>query len=146
MKDILLKLTGKTVKSRGVLDDVQLVTEGKLRLQGGAILLSYEESEISGMEGCTTNVTIEKDRVSVRRSGDAVSQDSVMTFTKGRRQHALYETPYGMFPMELNTYDIKGPTLQEDGSHVVRIDYDISIRGLADARKVLDIEYRDKNG
>ena len=145
MKDILLKLTGKTVKSRGTLDDVQLVTEGKLRLQGGAIMLSYEESEISGFAGCTTNVTIEKDRVSVRRSGDAVPLDAVMTFTKGKRHHALYETPYGTLPMELRTYDIKGPTLQEDGSHVVSIDYDISIKGLADARKILDIEYRDRN-
>ena len=45
MKDILLKLKGKTVKSRGVLDDIELVTEGKLRLQGGAIMLSYEESD-----------------------------------------------------------------------------------------------------
>ncbi len=145
MKDILLKLTGKTVKSRGTLEDVQLVTEGTLRLQGGAILLSYEESEISGFEGCTTNLTIEKDRVSVRRSGDAVPLDSVMTFTKGRRQQTLYETPFGPLPMELRTYDITGPTLQEDGSHVVSIDYDISIKGIADARKILDIEYRDRN-
>ena len=145
MKDILLKLKGKTVKSRGVLDDIELVTEGKLRLQGGAIMLSYEESEISGFAGCTTNVTIEKDRVSVRRSGDMLPGDNVMTFTKGKRAHALYETPYGMLPMELRTYDIKGPTLQDDGSHVVSIDYDISIQGLADSRKILDIEYRDKN-
>ncbi len=145
MKDILLKLTGKTVKSRGTLDDVQLVTEGKLRLQGGAIMLSYEESEISGFDGCTTNVTIEKDRVSVRRSGESVPMDAALTFSKGKRQHALYETPFGPLPMELRTYDIKGPTLQADGSHVVSIDYDISIRGMVDARKILDIEYRDRN-
>ena len=145
MKDILLKLTGKTVKSRGVLDDVELVTEGTLRMQGSSILLSYEESEISGLAGCTTNVEIEKDRVCVRRSGDNVPADSVMTFKKGKRQHALYETPFGTLPMELCTYDIQGPTLQEDGSHVVSIDYDISIRGLADSRKILAIEYRDRN-
>ncbi|MBR4150219.1 MAG: DUF1934 domain-containing protein, partial [Firmicutes bacterium] len=55
MKDIILKIKDN--------DGIEFVTEGKLFTRGSTTLIQYEESELSGLEGCTTSLTITPNRV-----------------------------------------------------------------------------------
>ena len=62
MKDIMLKITGKTITQQNDKeqheDVVELTTEGKLFRRGQTTYVSYMESEISGLEGCKTSLVI----------------------------------------------------------------------------------------
>ena len=53
---------------------VCVVTDGTMRFEGDTIFLSYEESEVTGMEGTTTTFEVRGGRVSLTRAGKVNSQ------------------------------------------------------------------------
>ena len=140
MKDIMLKITGKTADKD---DGIEFVTEGKLFSRGALYMIQYPESELSGLEGCTTSLTVGKDKIRLRRTGEPLAVDTVMEFEKGKRFQGYYETPYGPLGMEILTNSIIRE-ISEEGSGRLSIDYSVSLKGLSDARKVLDIELTPK--
>ena len=77
---------------------MELYTEGMLTHDGGKYIIEYDESEISGMENTRTSLTVEGDRVQLRRTG-AVETEFV--FLKSRVFEAAYETPFGMMQMSV---------------------------------------------
>ena len=136
MKDIILKIKDN--------DGIEFVTEGRLYSRGSTRLIQYDETELSGMEGCTTSLTITPKRVRMKRTGHLSNDVTEMIFEKGRRMHGLYATPYGNVGMEILTNSISGLDAPSDYPGKLSIDYSISLKGLYDARKRLDIEYKGK--
>ena len=107
MKNILLRIVGSQGVGEKDGDKIEFVTEGcYTRKEDGSILLSYEETELSGMEGCTTHLEVAGGRVRMSRSGEPVPVDTVMEFEKGKRYNGLYETAYGAIDMEILTNDV----------------------------------------
>lgn len=147
MKDIILKITGKTISSlpkdaaQTGDDPIEFVTEGKMAINGDKRLISYEETPLSGMPGCVTWLTIEPGKMRLQRSGD-MADDTVMEFEQGKRYNGLYETPYGSIDMEILTNSVEYTEDRYEGK--CSINYAISLRGLMEARKVLDIEIRSR--
>ena len=138
MKDIILRIKDN--------DGVEFTTEGRFYSKGNTTLIQYEESEISGMEGCTTSLTITPSRVRMKRSGENLQDNTEMIFEKGKRLHGIYSTPYGSVPMEVLTNSISGLNMPSDERDRLSIDYSISLKGLFDANKTLDIEILSKDG
>jgi len=139
MKDVLLKITGKQyIEGGDDSDPIEFVTEGRLYEQDGTTFLEYDETELSGMEGCTTRVAASPDRVSMTRSGETIAIDTTMDFEPGKRMKGLYQTDFGPIEMELLTYSIVN-TLSLSGG-AVSIDYHVSLKGLGDLRNLLEIE------
>ena len=138
MKDIILKIKDN--------DGIEFTTEGRYWSKGNTTLIQYEETALSGMEGCTTSLTITPKRVRMKRSGEDLQDHTEMIFEKGRRMHGLYATPYGNIAMEVLTNDISGLNLPSDERDRLSIDYSISLKGLYDANKTLDIEIISKDG
>ena len=68
-------------------DETELMTEGTMELAEDGIVLSYEESELTGMEGTTTTFEVKGPRVTLTRSGTVNSQ---MVFEEGRQHTSLY--------------------------------------------------------
>ena len=62
MKDIMLKIKDS--------EGLEFVTEGRLYTKGTTTLIQYDETEMSGFEGCTTSLTITPTKVKMRRSGE----------------------------------------------------------------------------
>ena len=91
-KDVIISIRGTQDYSGTDPDTMELVTEGKLAVQDGALCLSYEESELTGMEGTTTVFQVEPEKVTLLRLGSVQSE---MVFEEGRRHMSLYSTPYG---------------------------------------------------
>ncbi len=144
MKDIMLKITGKTITQQNDQeqheDVVELTTEGKLFRRGQTTYVSYMESEISGLEGCKTSLVISNGKVKMRRSGKALGFDTEIEFVKGKRFEGLYDTPFGSVGMEVLTNSVSGLSAGEDGKSRLSIDYNMSLRGLSESRNKLDIE------
>lgn len=142
MKSVTLKITGKHVHENIEEDQLELVTEGILRQSGDDIYLTYDESEFTGMHGCETMLTLSGGVVKMTRKGDAVGIDTEIRFEKGRRYSGYYDTPYGAIEMEVLTNDLVNTVDPELGGQV-KIDYNISLRGLSEGRSRLNIEVKD---
>lgn len=107
-------------------ETVEINTVGKLRCDNGRIEVSYEETEVTGMEGSTTSVTFVKGQeeiVSMIREG-AVS--TVLVFEEGKRHHCVYNTPFMPFQVCVHTLKVENRLLDEK---YIALDYIVEIRG-----------------
>jgi len=105
---------------------IELNTVGMQRQENGRVEYSYEESEITGMEGSSTMVLFdlaEPGLVSMVRSG---SVSTALVFEAGKRHHCVYNTPIMPFEICVHTLWVDNRLLQ-DG--ILLLDYIIEIRG-----------------
>ena len=139
MKDIMLKIVGKQLSYE--MEEVQLefVTEGKIYQNDKSLFLVYEESEFSGMPGCSTKLEFTGDQIKMSRHGLGIGLDTEIEFRKGKRYTGYYDTPFGAIEMEVLTNDIEN-NLSLDGKGSVNIDYQISLKGFTEGRNKLNIE------
>lgn len=73
-------------------EQLELVTEGILEDRGNSWILSYEETELTGMAGVTTTFIVEQDKITLKRTGKLNSQ---MVFQEGVSHDSLYEMEFG---------------------------------------------------
>ena len=73
-------------------EQLELVTEGVLEDRGNSWVLSYEETELTGMAGVTTTFIVEPDKITLKRTGKLNSQ---MVFQEGVSHDSLYEMEFG---------------------------------------------------
>ena len=106
-------------------DSVELMTEGTMEVEGDTYRLTYQESELTGLEGTTTRLLIKNGQVTLLREGNINSQ---MVFEEGRRHLSMYETPYGALSIGVNTRRMRS-TVDEAGGDL-EIDYAIEIDNL----------------
>ena len=86
-------------------DETELMTEGSMTISGdGGIVLEYQETELTGMEGTTTRFTIQDDTVVLTREGSVNSQ---MVFQRGKRNSSIYETPWGTMLVDISTASLQ---------------------------------------
>ena len=122
----IISIKGSQVNAESGPEEMELVTPGRLvRDAQGRYTISYEESELTGLEGTTTVLQIEGGRVTLLREGSVNSQ---MVFEEGCRHLSMYETPYGALSVGINTRRMKN-TVGEDGGDL-EIDYAVEIDNL----------------
>jgi len=87
-------------------DIVEFITSGSFTASPKGYLISYEESELTGMDGTKTKMSVENGKVTVLRTGQYSSH---MIFEKGQKHLCLYETPFGGVVVGINarTLDLK---------------------------------------
>lgn len=144
MKDITLKIIGKQLygdigSQESQEQQVEFITEGKLYARGDTLVLSYEESELSGMPGCTTQMSVTGDVVRMTRKGEGLSEGTEILFEKGKRYSGSFDTPYGPIKMEVLTTQVEN-NLNKDKKGHLAIDYDISLAGISEGRSRLELE------
>lgn len=106
-------------------DVIEVVTPGEFYIKDvNSYEAIYEETEISGMEGTTTKLEIYKDEITLYREGTTSTK---MDFKKDNNSITLYNTPYGMLELKIDTKELK-INMDENGGEV-QIDYNISIAG-----------------
>ena len=99
-KQIILFVRGEQTYDSVAPEVTELATEGLMTLDGEEIRLSYEETELTGMQGTTTRFAICGDRVVLERTGMIQSR---MEFKQGERSSSLYETPWGTMVVDIAT-------------------------------------------
>ena len=100
-KNVVIFVRGEQTYDGADPDATELISEGTMSIDdGGAVTVTYQETELTGMEGTTTRFTIQGDSVVLTRTGSVNSQ---MVFQKGVRHSSLYETPYGALTVDVST-------------------------------------------
>lgn len=100
-KPVILFVRGEQTYDGAAPEVTELITEGVMTMEaGGAMTLTYEETELTGMEGTTTRFLIRGDQVALERTGMIQSR---MEFKQGERSSSLYETPWGTMVVDIST-------------------------------------------
>ena len=115
-----------SVRGEQYFDDVdpnatELMTEGTLEQTEDGFLLSYQETELTGLEGTLTTFEI----------------------GPGRRQHtSLYETPYGELSVDIQTSRLLHNLTERGG--LMEIKYSIAVEHVVTGRNCFKIRVRRK--
>ena len=99
MKDVIISVVGVQQSVNGP-DSMELVTAGQYGQDDKTTLLTWEETELTGMEGTKTSLIVQKNGVTLSREGALTTR---MEFSEKQKSYFLYETPYGSATMGLNT-------------------------------------------
>ena len=95
MEKILISIDGTQNFGNGDANNVELTTAGELNVLEDSYTLKYEESELTGMQGTTTEITVSSNGiVSLVRSGTV---NSNLIFEEGKRHLSYYDTKDGAF-------------------------------------------------
>ena len=120
-------------------DAQELMTEGTMTLTEDGMVLAYQETALTGMEGTTTRFQIRGPRVILTRSGTVNSQ---MVFEEGRQHTSLYETPFGELSVDIQTSVLKHNLTERGG--LMEIKYSIAVEHTVTGRNCFKIRVRRK--
>ena len=140
MKDIILKIIGKQITMHGSEEQVEFITEGRYHADEDSVMLQYDESDLSGVNGCTTSLKITGEKVKMERCGIAIGIDTAIEFEKGHKFKGYYDTPFGSVELEVLTNFVINKLEPEKGSGYLDIDYNVSLKGLSESRSCLKIQ------
>lgn len=136
---ILLKVRGEQYFDGVDPDATELTTEGTMELTEEGMILSYEETELTGMEGTTTTFTVTGPRVILTRSGRVNSQ---MVFEEGQQHTSLYETPFGELSIDIQTSRLLHNLTERGG--LMEIKYSIAVEHTVTGRNCFKIQVKRK--
>ena len=136
-KEVIISIKGMQEFEQTGKDSIELVTRGSLNRTAGLLTLSYEESELTGLEGTLTTIQVEPERVTMMRTGQVNTQ---MVFQEGRRHLAMYNTPYGAMTVGINTRHLFAELSDEGGD--IEIDYNIELDHAVAGRNIFKINVR----
>ena len=140
--NVIISIQGKQSFEAQDDDTIELVTEGCLEPDGDdGYTLSYQESELTGLEGTLTTIQVEGEQVTLMRAGEVNSQ---MVFQEGRRHLSMYNTPYGAMAIGVNTRHLLADLNDQGGD--IEIDYAIEIDHAIAGRNVFQIQVKEAQG
>ena len=140
-KDVVISIKGIQKYEDTDPDVIELVTEGRLTRVGESYTLSYQESELTGLEGTLTTIQVDGEQVTLMRVGEFTSQ---MVFQEGRRHLSMYNTPYGAMAIGVNTRHLLADLTDQGGD--IEIDYAIEIDHALAGRNVFQIKVSENQG
>ncbi len=138
MRDVLISITGIQDDENGATDKVELVTAGQYGYKDGESRFTYEESDLTGLNGTRTTFTISPMGVILRREG---SLNTEMVFQAGKKNYFLYNTPFGSATMGVDTRRIDA-SFGEHGGDMV-LDYNIDFNHAPMGRNKFMINVRE---
>ena len=136
---VLLSIRGEQYFDDIGPDATELMTDGTLEVTEDGLVLSYEESELTGMEGTTTTFEVCGPRVTLTRSGAVNSQ---MVFEEGRQHTSLYETPFGELSVDIQTGRLRHNLTERGG--IMEIQYSIAVEHTVTGRNCFKIRVKRK--
>jgi len=123
---VMLSIQGRQTYADQEPDNIELVTEGIMEFRDGGWDISYEESELTGLEGVFTTFRIEPGKVTLSRSGKLNSQ---MVFQQGVAHESLYQMEFGTLMINVMATNLFFDITPEGG--VIDLIYDIAIENSA---------------
>lgn len=139
-KDVIISIKGMQKYEDSESDAIEFVTAGHLENSDGSLIISYQESPLTGLEGTLTTLQIEPKRVTMMRVGEVNSQ---MVFQLGKRHLSMYDTPYGSMAIGINTRRLNAQMGENGGS--LEIDYAIEIDHAIAGSNAFRIDVREKS-
>jgi uncharacterized beta-barrel protein YwiB (DUF1934 family) len=120
---------------------MEMYSDARLRLTDDMFSLSYEESELTGMEGTSSQLSFMRSQpelVTMLRSG---SVSTALVFEPNKRHFCTYKTPFMPFEVCVHTLKIDNKLLSEAAT--LDLDYIVEIRGAQAERCRLHLEIKE---
>ena len=121
-RNVMLSITGKQFYHDQEPDVMELVTEGVMEFRDDGWDISYQESDLTGLQGVTTTFRVEPDKVVLTRTG---SLRSTMEFQVGKSHDSLYQLDFGALMITVTTRHLFFDILPDGGC--IDLVYDIEI-------------------
>ncbi|WP_415319026.1 DUF1934 domain-containing protein [Clostridium perfringens] len=121
----------------GEKEKIEVVTVGEFSINGDEFIATYDETEISGMEGTKTTLKIKGDKVVLHREGTTSTK---MEFQKNNTQVALYNTPYGILELKTSTKELDLDVNEKGGN--ISIKYHLIAGGQEPIKTNLDMKIK----
>ncbi len=135
MQRVLLNITG-TQHEGDSNERIELITEGRLIKKPEGLFIEYDESELTGIDGCTTTLVFTDDSVTIERNGTLNMQ---MVFSPGRVFDSSLETPYGSVSLHVFASLVESELSENEGR--LRLEYELSLGTLSTFNK-LDLSFK----
>ena len=137
-KDVLISIRGTQKMQDEEPQTIELLTGGTLQRKAGGYLVSYTESEVTGMEGVKTTFEVQKDRIVLQRAGNL---DSTMVFELGKLNESLYDMGFGALLVGVNASRIVSE-LNDDGGRFA-FDYAVEVERQPVGTNQYEIQVRE---
>lgn len=121
-KQVLITVQGRQTNDCGEQDTQELVTVGEYICKDQVYYLLYKETEMCGMEGTTTSVKVEGERVVLNRMG---ATQLKQIFQVGETHQSNYVTPYGRMLLNVLTARVDVDLTEVGGS--INLEYELTI-------------------
>lgn len=139
MKEVLIEIKGRQQYAEGHDDETTFTSTGTFEEKDGAIMLRYDESEMIGAKGVSTELVVENgSRVTLVRSGGL---NSKMTVEKGRRHSCLYNTQHGDFVIGIFGEALMLETNEKGGK--IFMSYTLDVNSGLLSKNIMEIKFRE---
>ena len=140
-KEVVISIKGMQQYEGTFPDVIELVTEGRLVRDGESYTLSYQESELTGLDGTLTTIQVDGEQVTLLRVGEFNSQ---LVFQEGRRHLSVYNTPYGAMSVGVHTRHLLAELSDQGGD--IEVDYSIEVDHALAGRNIFRISVKEAPG
>ena len=114
-QNVVLSIRGRQSYLDQEPEIIELVTEGVMEKLDDGWSLTYEESDLTGLAGVTTDFKIEPQKVTLTRTGRLNSQ---MVFQVGVVHESLYQVEFGALMISVMASRVDWDLSQESGGTV----------------------------
>ena len=121
-------------------DAQELMTEGTMTLTEDGMVLAYQETALTGMEGTTTRFQVQGPRVILTRSGTVNSQ---MVFEEGKQHTSFYGTLFGELSVDIQTSRLRHNLTARGG--ILEIRFTIAVEHTVTGKNMFKIRVRTKS-
>ena len=136
---VMLSIRGKQSYEDQEPDEIELITEGVLSREMGCWVISYEESEMTGLKGVTTTFRVVGKAISLERTG---ALSSKMVFKEKEFHQSLYEMELGALMITVYPARVMHNISWEGGT--VDLIYAIEIENTANGLVEYHLDIRPK--
>jgi uncharacterized beta-barrel protein YwiB (DUF1934 family) len=116
---------------------IEVVTPGEFYKDKEVYCAEYNETEISGMEGTRTTLRFTPEKFSLLRVG---TTNAEMNFERNNKAITLYNTPYGVLEMKIETLDLI-INVDEFGGDIL-VKYNLIIAGEKPQNTILKVNIK----
>ena len=138
LKDVII--TMQTIQNCDDAEEASTLnfsTDGLYSFDDSVGCLTYEESEVTGMEGTRTSVFVMPDKVVVDRDGSVTSR---MEFKPGEKTSFLYNTPFGSATMGISTRKLSQSFGAQGGRAEIEYVIDVEHRVFTKNKFIINVE------
>jgi len=121
-KEVLVTVKGTRTSDWGEKETIELVTTGRFFFTKRSYYIVYSESELSGMEGTTTSLKAEQNRVTLNRMGKS---EHKQVFEEGVHNEGNYSTPFGNLPTRVLPWKVNVDLTEVGGS--INLEYELEL-------------------
>ncbi|WP_346916679.1 DUF1934 domain-containing protein [Clostridium sp.] len=119
-KDAIIRVS--SIQNNDEDECIEIVSPGSFLKEDDEYVVTYEETELSGLGDTLTTFRIGKNYFNLIREGDV---NTNMEFKNGSSSSILYNTPHGGLSIRIKTNDVNIDMNEAGGK--VKVDYDVII-------------------